>query len=50
MEQVMKKLAKRFKKVLKKYEEDIGYLILTGLPIGLFLILLSRCFTPGEVY
>jgi len=46
----MKKLNKKVRKVLKKYEEDLDYLIITGLPIGLFLILLSRCCTLGEVY
>jgi hypothetical protein len=46
----MKRLAKRAKKILQKNAEDIGYLLLTGLPIGLFLILLSRVVTLGEVY
>ncbi len=46
----MKRLSSKLKKVLQDYGEDIQYLLITGLPIGLFLILLSHCFNLGEVY
>lgn len=46
----MKKIVKKAKKTLRKYSDDLGYLILTGLPIGMFHILLGKVYTLGEVF
>jgi len=46
----MNKVAKKAKKLLRKYGDDFGYLILVGLPMGMFLILLGKVYTLGEVF
>lgn len=46
----MKKMVKKLKKNLSKYNEDLQYLFIVGLPTGLFLILLSKVVKVGEVY
>lgn len=46
----MKKQKNRLKKILQKNKEDILYLLIVGLPTGIFLIILSKFFSFGEVY
>jgi hypothetical protein len=46
----MKKMVKTLKKTLSKYNEDLQYLFIVGLPTGLFLILLGNVVKLGEVY
>ena len=46
----MKKRLRKVRKILANNLEDIAYLIIAGLPTGMFLILFGKLYEFGEVF